>query len=262
MCYKMTSFIEKMIFNPIYRPRPLHIEDSPGLYFVHEIVIDLYYIKTRLEHTIPAYYIRHPDSKYTIIYSHDSDRDIVSLRQLMVKLVDALIVNIICYDYSGYSWSRGPDDEILTPSEKYAYTDIRAVYDYCVNNLKVKKEDIILMGRSLGTGPTVHLALNINPKAVILESSFLSAMRNSFDLGFTLPFDIFVNIDKIQYIKAPLLIIHGDKDTSFKAGLDLYEKATSTKDCLWIVGASHDNIETLYWALYINKIRDFIDGIQ
>ncbi len=48
------------------------------------------------------------------------------------------------------------------------------MYDYLVNSLKVKEKNIIIFGRSIGSGPATHLAANRNPGILILMSPFTS----------------------------------------------------------------------------------------
>ncbi len=68
------------------------------------------------------------------------------------------------------------------------------------------------MGRSLGSGPTTHLATTFRVRGAIIQSGLLSAIRVVKNTGVTLPFDIFANIDKLHKVKSPTMIIHGIED--------------------------------------------------
>ena len=48
------------------------------------------------------------------------------------------------------------------------------MFDYFVNTLKVNPFDIVICGRSIGSGPAVYLSANRNPGALILISPFKS----------------------------------------------------------------------------------------
>ncbi|CAN0447435.1 unnamed protein product, partial [Scytosiphon promiscuus] len=61
-------------------------------------------------------------------------------------------VNVLAYEYSGYGKSEG------TVSEDNCYADIRAAYDYLTTQKKTPPKQIVLYGRSLGSGPTCQLA--------------------------------------------------------------------------------------------------------
>ena len=49
------------------------------------------------------------------------------------------------------------------------------MYDFVLSNFEnVTEQDIVIMGRSMGTGPTCHLGNVRNPKAIILMSPYKS----------------------------------------------------------------------------------------
>lgn len=265
----MTSLIENIAFMPPKGSICPCNDDKVALYTRKGIRIDLYHIKTTSNNIIPAFYYYNDKAKYTILYSHGNAEDITHNIKGMLDLSKLLNVNVFCYDYSGYSWSTS-DDKInnqqqLRPSEKYAYEDITAAYDYLIEKIDVYPQDIILMGRSLGSGPTTDLASKVKCRGVILVTPLSSAVRVAIKIPFTLPFDIFPNINKVDKIRSPLLIIHGNNDqvVPFQNGVDLYNKANSVyKDYLWIDGAGHCDIESSFPYVYYNKLKEFLDEIN
>lgn len=85
-------------------------------------------------------------------------------------------------------------------------------------------------GRSLGSGPTTHLAVKQSnleqPVAgVILQSPVLSMFRVVFNFRYTFPGDLFCNIDVIDKVRSPVTIIHGTRDevVPFWHGEGLFE---------------------------------------
>jgi len=52
--------------------------------------------------------------------------------------------------------------------------DSLIVYDFFVNTLGIKPQDIIICGRSIGSGAACYLAANRTPAAVVLISAFTS----------------------------------------------------------------------------------------
>jgi hypothetical protein len=56
-------------------------------------------------------------------------------------------------EYTGYAYDD--DNEC---SEEYVYNDIECVYSHMVNVMNIRPENIILYGRSLGSGPSCYLA--------------------------------------------------------------------------------------------------------
>jgi len=52
--------------------------------------------------------------------------------------------------------------------------DTESVYKFVIDELKYKPEQIIVIGRSLGSSPSLYLASWCQVRAVILISAFLS----------------------------------------------------------------------------------------
>ena len=92
---------------------------------------------------------------YTIIYSHGNAEDVGLSLYYLDRLVDELQCNVFAYEYPGYSLSEG------TPNEQYCYDAIQSAYEHVTQTLKVNPSNVILFGRSLGTGPTVDLAYKL-----------------------------------------------------------------------------------------------------
>jgi len=80
------------------------------------------------------------------------------------------------------------------------------------NFKQMKEKDIILLGRSMGSGPTVHLAATRKPGAVVLVSPYTSIKNLVYErVG---PLSAFVkeqfdNQSLMKEIKSPTLLIHG-----------------------------------------------------
>jgi abhydrolase domain-containing protein 17 len=88
-----------------------------------------------------------------------------------------------------------------SPQEN-CYADIEAAYAYLTQTQSVAPSSIILYGRSLGSGPTCYLAERLSREGTqlggaILQSPLCSAFRVAFNFRFTLPGDMFANIDRI-----------------------------------------------------------------
>jgi Serine aminopeptidase, S33 len=120
-----------------------------------------------------VYRVTRPNERTkTIIYSHGNATDIGAMFPTQSLLVQALEANVVCFDYSGYGESGGVAEELNT------YSDIRAVYKYCVENISPNPKNIVLYGQSVGSGPVCNLAYkNKNLGGIILHSPFTSGMR-------------------------------------------------------------------------------------
>ena len=138
------------------------------------------------------------------------------------------------------------------PSEEDCFKDITCVFEYLTGVKGYREDEIILYGRSLGSGASCELAMQQSRRGkpvagVILQSPLMSAYRVVFHFGYSFPGDMMCNIDKIGKITSPIFILHGrlDEIVPFYHGEQLF---LAIKDeykypPLWIRGAGHNNIE-------------------
>lgn len=111
----------------------------------------LIWLRTNRNVQIPAFYIDQR-AKVTLLFSHGNAEDLGTIYDWFVIFSSRLKVNVFAYDYEGYGKSTG------FPSEQACYDDIEAAYTYLTRSMHVPAENIILYGRSLGSGPSLYLA--------------------------------------------------------------------------------------------------------
>lgn len=81
---------------------------------------------------------------------------------------------------------------VFQPSEQNTYADIEAAYKCLEENYGAKEEDIILYGQSVGSGPTLDLAVRLPQlRAIVLHSPILSGLRVLYPVKRTYWFDIY-----------------------------------------------------------------------
>lgn len=80
----------------------------------------------------------------------------------------------------------------------------------------MKPEDIILFGRSIGSGPATYLASKRKVGALILMSAFTSIKAVVKDMAGSWAQHLikqrFNNLEAIKQVVCPTFIIHGQKD--------------------------------------------------
>jgi pimeloyl-ACP methyl ester carboxylesterase len=146
------------------------------------------------------------------LYSHGNAEDLGAIAAHIQSVADALDTSVFAYEYLGYGFSEGRK----VPTEKGCYESIDMAYSYLRYALNYNTTDIIVLGRSIGCGPTVDLASREIVNSVILISPFRTAIRTQIDYGPLNPIgllDIFRNESKIGMINSPILFIHGLSDT-------------------------------------------------
>lgn len=201
---------------------------------------------------IAMLHLPNPDSRFTLIFSHGNGEDLGHIAGFLAALAE-LGFSVLAYDYSGYGLSTGGP-----PGERATYRDIEAVYDYARTELGVPAGQILLHGRSVGTGPSLHLAATRPVGGVILESGFTSAFRVMTRITL-LPFDRFPNLKRMRELDVPVLVIHGTRDRviPFRMGRALYEAAPEPKASLWVEGAGHNDLAWVAGERYGRALQDF-----
>jgi pimeloyl-ACP methyl ester carboxylesterase len=167
-----------------------------------------FWLNTSSGSRIPAFFIERPNASVTILFSHGNAEDLGMIYDWFSDLARVLRVNIMAYDYCGYGKSAG------TPSEENCYADIEAAFRYLTEVRHIQPEQIVLYGRSLGSGPSCYLAKKTalagrSVGGVILQSPLLSAYRVAFNFRFTMAGDKFANVDYAPNIACPVFIVHG-----------------------------------------------------
>ncbi|KAK5965293.1 Phospholipase/carboxylesterase [Trichostrongylus colubriformis] len=172
-------------------------------------------------------------------------------------MAELLSTDVYAFDYSGYGLSTG------RPSEKNIYADIQSVYDFVYQTRQDKK--IVLLGYSLGTAAVIDLAAR-NPArvvGVILVAPFTSGIRlfsNQPDRTGSIRLDRFITIEKLPYVRTPVLVCHGCRDDSIPVehGLEIYKKAPRAVPPLFVAEADHVSIFNGKYLHIFVRIREFI----
>jgi abhydrolase domain-containing protein 17 len=164
------------------------------------------------------------------------------------------------------------------PSEEHCYADIEAAYDYLRKELHVPAQNIVLYGRSLGSGPSTHLAAQTALIAkegaeygsedgpvggLILHAPFLSVFRVVLDTGCTLIGDKFPNVDIIPLVRSPTILIHGTSDqiVPFNHSERLYESIPKEYRArpLYIEGMSHNNVHSQVRPMFVDRLCEYLE---
>ena len=162
------------------------------------------------------------------------------------------------------------------PSEEHCYADIDAAYDYLRNTLNIPARNIVLYGRSLGSGPSCYLTVKSAQKdaqskreaepvgGLILHAPFLSVYRVVIETGCTLPGDKFPNVDLLPMVESPTILVHGTNDqiVPFNHSKRLFE--TIKEKCrarpIYIEGMSHNNVHSQVRPLFCDRLAEYLEA--
>jgi fermentation-respiration switch protein FrsA (DUF1100 family) len=225
----------------IFLPQPASYKDGP----------EILKLKSTNGNTISALYLPNPSAKFTLLVSHGNAEDLGDDRPWLEELRRAGF-NVFAYDYQGYGTSQGK------PTERGAYADENAAYDYLTASLKTPPDRVVLLGRSVGSGPAVHIAVRRPVAALILQSPFVSAFRVVTHVPL-LPFDKFANYKEIGRVRCPLFIIHGTSDNVIPIwhGQKLFDLAHEPKRFLAVPGADHNDLDMVAGPGYGQALQGF-----
>ena len=178
----------------------------------------------------------------TIIFFHGNGGNITNVGWLGQRFAKHGF-NVLLFDYRGYGASDG-----VASDESGLYADGDAAVAFVVNEKKVRPQQIVLYGHSLGTAVAADVASRGQFGAVVLESGFSSASSVATTALPWLPRSLhflgknrFESARKLTKVKSPILIAHGDPDRTIptsEAQL-LFASANEPRKLLIIPGAGH-----------------------
>lgn len=194
-----------------------------------------------------------------ILYFHGNAGDLSGWQFVAEDFVQ-FNYSILLIDYRGYGKSTG------TISERGFYTDAASAYNFLIAEKGFDPTDIIVYGRSIGTGVAVDLAARHTVKGLVLESPYTSLgdLADSkvpfFFPSVYLRFS-FNNLKKINAVKCPLIVIHGANDDLIPSshGEFLYQRFEGKKKLILIAGAAHNDMNAFedYQYFLIETLPSF-----
>lgn len=160
---------------------------------------------------LSAWYIPATDARGTILYLHGNAGNI-SHRLGFIRILHDLGLNTLMIDYRGYGQSEGGP-----PSETGTYLDAEAAWHYLRQERNTPATEIIIWGSSLGGGIASWLAEKHPPQALILLSTFTSAVDMGRQQYPFLPVRWMArvhydNLSRMPHLTCPVLIIHSPDD--------------------------------------------------
>lgn len=116
----------------------------------------------------------------------------------------------LAIDYRGYGKSEGD------PTEEGLYQDGMLAYRWAVAR-GYRPEEIVLYGRSLGSGVATYIAARADARLLILETPYnsIEGAIESRLAGLALPFSVaarFPNEEHLKRVDEPVRIFHGTND--------------------------------------------------
>ncbi|MDZ4860370.1 MAG: alpha/beta hydrolase [Candidatus Hydrogenedentes bacterium] len=240
----------QLVFNPGHAATPT--PEDHGWTF-EDVWLDVRWRETH------AWYIRGENSRGVALYSHGNGGSIADCLE-DIAVYRSLGFDLFVYDYGGYGLSTGQ------PSEYRCYADIRAAWKYLTESQGYTPDRIVLVGRSLGTGPACELSATVRPAAVVLESSFYSIAKSAEEefpnnpLRYLL-WHKFDNAAKVKDFSAPTLFVHGEEDDANPIEhAELLFDATAGPTQFLALRGGHNTAYLIERQRYVDALREFLDS--
>ena len=165
--------------------------------------------------------------------------------------------DVFFYDYRGFGKTKGkPSEEKIHEDAEFLFNEMKNKYD---------ENEIIIYGRSLGTGIATRLAANHHPKMLILESPYY----NMADVGYMhfplFPYSLIIKhpfrTDKwIGEVACPVHIFHGTEDEliPYQSSIKLAEKLHQPQEAVLTLlkGGGHRGLNR--FDAYQKKMSDLL----
>lgn len=188
---------------------------------------------------LTAWYARPQRSEAPVVAYYHGNGGNIAMRAFKARLLLDAGYGVLLLEYRGFGGNPG------APSEQGLYDDGRAALAW-LGQQDIAPERVVVYGESLGSGIAVQMAIEHPTAALILEAPFTSMADVAAGFYPLIPVRLLIrdrydNLSKIRDLRAPMLLIHGQRDdiVPFRMGYRLYEAAPEPKQALFLPDADH-----------------------
>lgn len=234
VCGVVYAVQRKLLYDPDRsRPEP----DLHGVPEMSEIVI---HAADGTE--LVAWYHPPADGAHPVIAYYHGNAGHIGNRGEKIRHFLGAGFGVLMLSYRGFGGSAG------RPTEQGLYHDARAALAY-LRDRGFGPERIVIYGESLGSGVAVHMAAETPPAALVLEAPFTSLTTVAFQKCPYLPVPLLIrdrynSLSKIGQVRAPLFLMHGERDRTVTVGhgRKLFAAANGPKQSLFLPEAGHTDL--------------------
>ncbi len=222
-------------------------------------------IQIEVEPEIFIHIRRYPssDARFSLLFFHGNG-EIVSDYDNLAEYFNAMGAEMLVADFRGYGRSTG------TPTLRATLADAHIIFETLKSNSKLK-EKVCIMGRSLGSAPTLELcARHPDISGCVLESGYADPIplveRRGLKIDKTTPAEdaLFNNSQKIRLVKCPTLIMHGADDfliSPHEAKLNFDNAGAKLKHLEILEGVGHNDMMMAPDQSYFTTLKRFFDSL-
>ena len=192
--------------------------------------------------TIIVWHIPPRDAQKPVVIYFHGNGGALNLRARRFAALAMEGFGVVGVSYRGYGGSSG------TPTEEGLIADGVAAYEFAAKRYTPAR--VALWGESLGTGVAVAVAAEAPVAKLVLETPFTSAVDVGASVYSFLPVrwlmkDQFRSDLRIKNVKAPVLVLHGERDSvvPIAFGEKLYGMIAGEKKFARFPGGEHYDLD-------------------
>jgi fermentation-respiration switch protein FrsA (DUF1100 family) len=195
---------------------------------------------------INGWFVPAKNARGTVLFFHGNAGNI-SDRLDSIEVFNSIGFSVFIIDYRGYGKSEG------TPSVPGVAQDALAAWKWLTETRGASANEIAVFGRSIGGAVSMELMRHVEPRALILESTF-SSLPDMIRVQFLAPFarfiigDLWNSAEVASTLTVPVLSIHSPDDSivPYRLGKNLYEAVAGEKTFVEIHGGHNDGFMDSY----------------
>jgi len=198
-------------------------------------------LKTPEGENLIAWHVPPRGNKPVVLYFHGNGGALQHRVHRFAPLV-ADGTGLLALSYPGYAGSGG------SPSEIAFLNAADLLYVFAAGRYPANR--IVVWGESIGSGVAVALAATHEVAAVVLEAPFTSTVDVGANAYWFAPVrllmkDTFHSDERIGKVRAPLLILHGERDriVPFAFGEKLFSLANEPKRFVRFPRGNHNDLD-------------------
>ena len=200
-------------------------------------------------------------AKGAIIYFHGNRGNLTRWGEVVKPFVQ-MGYTVLVMDYRGYGKSTGKR------TKKALLEDAQLWYDWL--NQQYEQEEMIIYGRSLGTGIASWLASQNKPDKLLLETPYysLAEMAKRYYPIYPARYALRFNFESFRYLRAvkcPVYMFHGTDDSvvPYQQGKRLFESLQNPQGRFYTIeGGGHKNLiefEDFREAVSVTLSKGFLE---
>ena len=216
-----------------------------------------------VEHIPCLFYSPEKKSDLIMLYFHSNYEDIGNSASLLKLMCKFLNINILAVEYPNYGIYTSEN----SANAETILSDAETIFKFINEVQNINENNIILMGRCIGSGPATYLASTHTVLSLILLSplkSIKEAIKTMFpklNIGQVLQSLVkerFNNMENITKVISPILFIHGKMDNLIPPShsLDLINKCKSPAKLVSPNNMTHNTFD--YIQDVIVHIKNFL----